>query len=278
MFHLNKEQHAPVVLTLLLHTMVLVGLSLISLGESGQRSVAAPDSPQYVRASIVQQLRLPPRPEPEPTAAPRPEPQPAARPSLPEPEPIVSDRPSAEPQLTEALEREQRKPEQLPQEELQQVQQRVQEILANDEVVDPTIAEADPNDSRISDLLEQVQRQLDVEPEPVVAALARDPIRVNSDRELALSYLARNKKLVERNFNVGGVSQKQLFAGLRVRLLIDLDGDGKLLNAEIVESSGNELFDQKAVNAVRRVGKFIIPIDPEISARYFRQIVMDYSL
>ena len=287
MFSLDKENHAPVVLTLLLHTMAIVGLGLIGLGEAGIFSAQAPDasSPAHIRASVVNVARPSPEPqEPqpaEPVVAAEIEPQPQALPEPdpePEPEPVVSQQPEVEAQPVEGLQQAE-VPKELPlQQELQEVQQRVQQILDEAQPVDlPSNTDiASSIDERINSLIEPTIEQ------PTQALIestdSYQQLSSSRARELALTYLTRNKKLVERNFNVGGVSQKQLFAGLNVLIKIKLDNEGKLLGATIIKSSGNDLFDNKAINAVRRVGQFIIPSDPELSARYFREIVMDYSL
>ena len=289
MFSLNRDDHASVVLTFLFHVLVLLALGLIGAGSSGSFSAEDTIEEQnYVRASIVALARPEPKPQQAPTAEPAPilaepvvepkpspKPLPSAQPSPPEPEiePVVSQQPEAQAEPLEALEQVRR--ELLPQQELQQVQQRVQQILQQ-----PNIPVADDEaqelalDTRIDYLMEQASTSQ----QSLRAPAYDDSAAADNSRELALTYLARNKKLVERNFNVGGIAQKQLFIGLNVLIKIKLDSDGKLLAANIIQSSGNDLFDQKALNAVHRVGKFIVPSDPEINSRYFQEIVMDYSL
>ena len=287
MYSLTREDHASVVLTFLLHALVLLGLGMLGVGSSGSFSEAkSPDEPSYVRASVVALARPeaqpqapPPELEPEPVETVEPEPVLETAPSAPapppelEPEPIVSQQPESRPQPLEALE--QRRRDLLPQQELQQVQQRVQQILQ--QARPPTPPDLQPDDlfsAQIDTLLDQSSAQQ----RTLRAQSTEDALTADNSRDLALAYLARNKKLVERNFNVGGVAQKQLFAGLNVLIKIKLDSEGKLLGASIIQSSGNDLFDKKALNAVRRVGKFIVPSDPDLNARYFQEIVMDYSL
>ena len=289
MYSLNRDDHASVVLTFLFHALVLLGLGLLGAGSSGSFSDDNTfDEQNYVRASVVAIARpepkpqLPPTTEPEPVIAepivepePIPEPLPSVQSSPPEPESetIVSQQPEARAEPLEALEQVQR--ELLPQQELQQVQQRVQQILQQ---LKSPVAEDDAQELAIDARIDYLIDQASSRQQSLRTPAYEDSIATDNSRELALTYLARNKKLVERNFNVGGVAQKQLFTGLNVLIKIKLDSDGKLLAANIIQSSGNDLFDQKALNAVRRVGKFIVPSDPEINARYFQEIVMDYSL
>ena len=291
MFALNRDDHASVVLTFLFHVLVLIGLGLLGAGSSGSFSAEDTIEEQnYVRASIVALAKPEPEPqparaaepEPEPIVAepvvepePAPEPLPSVQPSPPDPEtePIVSQQPEARAEPLEALEQVRR--ELLPQQELQQVQQRVQQIL---QPAQAPVAEDEEQELALDTRIDQLINQATASQKSLRAPAFDDSVAADNSRELALTYLARNKKLVERNFNVGSVAQKQLFTGLNVLIKIRLDSDGRLLAANIIQSSGNDLFDQKALNAVRRVGKFIVPSDPEINARYFQEIVMDYSL
>lgn len=97
-------------------------------------------------------------------------------------------------------------------------------------------------------------------------------------RNEALAYYERNKELVERNFNPGTAAQRNQFQGLVTRIKIFLDEKGKLVDVQILASSGNRLFDIEAERAVRRVDGFIIPSNKRLQESYFREIVMEFSL
>ncbi len=97
-------------------------------------------------------------------------------------------------------------------------------------------------------------------------------------RNEALAYYERNKELVERNFNPGTAAQRSQFQGLVTRIKIFLDEKGKLVDVQILVSSGNPLFDVEAERAVRRVDGFIIPSDRRLQESYFREIIMEFSL
>lgn len=97
-------------------------------------------------------------------------------------------------------------------------------------------------------------------------------------RNEALVYYQRNKELVERNFNLGTTAQQKQFQGLVTRIKIFLDDGGRLVNVEILTSSGNEAFDIEAERAVKRVRSFIIPSDKRLQKNYFREIVMEFTL
>ena len=104
------------------------------------------------------------------------------------------------------------------------------------------------------------------------------PQRQDTMRNLALLYYRRNQELIEQNFNVGGIIQRQRFDGLEVTLEIQLDGTGDLQSVLIAHSSGDAHFDQQAVHAVRRVKKFILPEDSQVVDAYFRTIMINYKI
>ncbi len=94
----------------------------------------------------------------------------------------------------------------------------------------------------------------------------------------ALAYYQRNQALVERNFNTGTAAQRKLFEGLVVRIKIFLDAEGRLTDMRILKSSGNRVFDAEAERAVRRVKRFILPSDPLLVEKYFKEITMEFQL
>ena len=102
----------------------------------------------------------------------------------------------------------------------------------------------------------------------------KEEARVNQ----ALAYYQRNQALVERNFNTGTAAQRKLFEGLVVRMKIFLDAEGRLTDMRIIKSSGNRVFDAEAERAVRRVKRFILPSDPLLVEKYFKQITMEFQL
>ena len=102
----------------------------------------------------------------------------------------------------------------------------------------------------------------------------KEAARVNQ----ALAYYQRNQVLVERNFNTGTAAQRKLFEGLVVRMKIFLDAEGRLTDMRILKSSGNRVFDAEAERAVRRVKRFILPSDPLLVEKYFKEITMEFQL
>lgn len=85
----------------------------------------------------------------------------------------------------------------------------------------------------------------------------------------AQSYAAKLKQRVEDNWNRPPSSR----TGMRCTLRIQLVPTGRVVSAEIVESSGNPAFDRSAVQAVKKVEVFpeIKDMPPELFERQFRQ-------
>ncbi len=59
--------------------------------------------------------------------------------------------------------------------------------------------------------------------------------------------------------------------GMQTKLIVELVPTGDVVNVTIASSSGNEAFDRSAEQAVRKVGKFDVPKDPELFEKYFRR-------
>ncbi len=67
--------------------------------------------------------------------------------------------------------------------------------------------------------------------------------------------------------------------GLSCRIRIYLSASGELLSASILQSSGNNEYDQKAIEAVRRSAPFPAPDEGEVTARAAKgEIVLGFPL
>ena len=145
----------------------------------------------------------------------------------------------------------------------------VEELKETEPVVKEKVSPSPPPE------LQQEEREVD---EAVLEEPKADISKKRRLRQEALAYYKRNQSLVEKNFNPGTTAQKQRFKGLVTRLKIFLDDKGRLVDMEIIRSSGNVVFDVEAERAVRRAGSFIVPDDGELRNEYFREITMEFSL
>ena len=60
---------------------------------------------------------------------------------------------------------------------------------------------------------------------------------------------------------------------IRVRLLTD----GTVTDAEVIASSGDEMFDNSAVNAVNKASPLPVPNDKELFAKEFRPLTFVFN-
>jgi colicin import membrane protein len=170
--------------------------------------------------------------QPKPKAAPKPQPQQAPPKPAPEPKPV----PKVEP-----------KPVQKP-------------------VPQP---KPDPNVARRA---EEARRAAELERLSASAfddALAREAqaLSKDSDEQAAMSYAQGIYQLIVANWSRPPSARN----GMQAKLVVELVPTGDVVSVALVESSGNEAFDRSAEQAVRKVGKFDVPKEPELFERYFRR-------
>lgn len=159
---------------------------------------------------------------------------------------------------------------------------KIQEKPANKAIVQDKQTET-AEQEQLNELIEQLDNspgrpttQNNLEESPLKP---QDEAKLSAEkRNEALAYYKRNQDLVERNFNTGTAAQQVNFEGLVTKLKIYLDEEGRLLDVETISGSGNNIFDNEAEKAVRRIDKFIIPSDNALRRRYFREITMEFKL
>jgi colicin import membrane protein len=170
--------------------------------------------------------------QPKPKAAPKPQPQQAP----PKPAPVPKPVPKVEP-----------KPVQKP-------------------VPQP---KPDPN---VAKRAEEARRAAELERLSASAfddALAREAqaLSKDSDEQAAMSYAQGIYQLIVANWSRPPSARN----GMQAKLVVELVPTGDVVSVALVESSGNEAFDRSAEQAVRKVGKFDVPKEPELFERYFRR-------
>jgi colicin import membrane protein len=94
------------------------------------------------------------------------------------------------------------------------------------------------------------------------AALSKD-----TDEQAAMSYAQGIYQLIVANWSRPPSARN----GMQAKLIVELVPTGDVVAVSLVESSGNEAFDRSAEQAVRKVGKFDVPKEPELFERYFRR-------
>jgi len=85
-------------------------------------------------------------------------------------------------------------------------------------------------------------------------------------------YMARIKTQIEGLWRIPPKSER-----LKITLSIRLLPNGELSSVNIINSSGNDAFDNSAIRAVKSVRRFLVPEDNKIFERNFRQFNMSFS-
>jgi colicin import membrane protein len=100
-------------------------------------------------------------------------------------------------------------------------------------------------------------------------ALAREAQELSKDSadQAAMSYAQGIYQLIVANWSRPPSARN----GMQAKLVVELVPTGDVVSVALVESSGNEAFDRSAEQAVRKVGKFDVPKEPELFERYFRR-------
>ena len=65
--------------------------------------------------------------------------------------------------------------------------------------------------------------------------------------------------------------------GLKCTIRVKLMSDGTVIDAEVISSSGDEIFDRSAENAVNKASPLPVPNDKELFAREFRTFSFLFS-
>jgi TonB family protein len=82
---------------------------------------------------------------------------------------------------------------------------------------------------------------------------------------------------IQRNWNApSGLLNDAQLAGLSAEVRVHIDGDGTLKNVSLTKSSGNDLFDDSALQAVRATAR-VPPPPPAERAKYRRGTLLDFA-
>jgi len=65
--------------------------------------------------------------------------------------------------------------------------------------------------------------------------------------------------------------------GLKCKIRVRLMSDGSVIDAEVIASSGDEIFDRSAENAVNKASPLPVPQDKELFARNFRTFTLTFD-
>ncbi|OYV17409.1 MAG: colicin import membrane protein, partial [Methylococcaceae bacterium NSM2-1] len=82
--------------------------------------------------------------------------------------------------------------------------------------------------------------------------------------------LKKAMKAIELKTNRSWIRPASVTAGLKCTIRVRLMSDGTVIDAEVISSSGDEIFDRSAENAVNKASPLPVPKDKELFATKFR--------
>lgn len=245
------DQKGPLVLSATIHLVAIFGFFLWSLVAPDKKPeelvfvLSEPPAAAASEASDGPQLRYEPERVEIPTIEPlKPVPPREALPTLP-PDPVV-EAPKPKPKPVET------KPEPAPTMTLEEFQKLHGKIDKPQNVRDP--AKNPPKPVDLSKDIAQMTRSL-----KALGSLSLPPAKIESmslsDQNALLSYFDRFKSRLARETERHPVGS----ALLRARVRFDISASGIVSGATLVGSSGDSLFDQKVLDAFRRIRSFEAP-------------------
>jgi len=111
---------------------------------------------------------------------------------------------------------------------------------------------------------DELQKRLEVE---------ANEVQRLADQQLGNAIGNEIKAKIIRYFNLTGLPK-----GLSCKLRINLLPDGEVVGVSIVQSSGNEIFDRRALTAVQKASPLPVPDDPATFERMnFRNSIIEFK-
>jgi len=286
----------PLTLSLLLHAVVLALLAF-NFTFFNQPKEPLPQ-PKIIQARLVSMEQMPAtraqvkpvEAPPQPVAEPKPEPKPQPEPK-PEPKPQPKKPEPLKPPLPELKKPEPIKPEQPvippPKPDLEKQKQIEKEKADAAKKIEQQKQEAERKRAEQEQQLEaqrkkqaedqaRKQREQQEKAELAKAMAAEDnAMAAERDQEAIASFQGKIAGDIERSWS----RPPNARLGMQVTLSIQLLRSGEVVSVAIVKSSGNEAFDQSAVTAVRRVGKFsyLSEMPPRQFDQNFKPLVLIFN-
>lgn len=225
----------------LVHAMV-VGLLFFSWPDTDEVVKLKP-VPRHVTAVVVEKPKpkVAPKPQakPKPAPAPKPKPKPKPKPDKPKPKPEPA-KPKPKPAPKPKPEEPKPAPKEAPSEAFSDLLKQEMEAIKQDEADAMPAAESSETAQQLDEILQY-----------------KAIIQQTMKRYWARPPSARN--------------------GMVVTLSISLLPGGEVKSVVIDRSSGNSAFDNAAVQAVQKAGRFSVPPDPQLFDRHFRNFKMRFK-
>ena len=85
------------------------------------------------------------------------------------------------------------------------------------------------------------------------------------------------KLAIKQKVNRSWIRPVSATEGLKCTVRVKLMSDGTVIDAEVIASSGDEIFDRSAENAVNKASPLPVPTDKELFAREFRTFQFSFN-
>jgi colicin import membrane protein len=96
--------------------------------------------------------------------------------------------------------------------------------------------------------------------------------QLKENQRLIAEFSRRIQVAVQQNFNLTGVPP-----GLSCKLQIRTLPGGEVVSAQVSTSSGDEVFDRRALDAVSKASPLPVPDDPKLYEAQFRNFILNFS-
>lgn len=301
---MSKPVALPAVITVLLHLVVLALLAFnFSLFSTPQQVVP---QPKIIEAKLVSMEQLPAlrakpkaetQAEPQPVDEPKPEPlkPEPPKPEPPKPEPVKPPTPEPKPEPPKPDIEKQKQIEKQKELEKQVQVEKEKAALEQKKLAEQKKKQEDERKRKEADEAQRKKQQEDAqrkaqedadrkkreqqEKNELAKAMAAEDnaMAAERDQEAVASFAGMIQRDIQNNWSRPPSAR----IGMHVVLLIQLIPSGDVINVSVLKSSGNDSFDQSAITAVRRVGKFpyLKELDktPQVFERNFRRLQLDFS-
>lgn len=311
---MQKPIAVPLTVTLLLHAIVIVALAL-NLSFSPDPIVLPPE-PKVIEAKLVSMEALPAtravhkpvEAPPAPVDEPKPAPVEPVKPELSKPEPIEPPAPVvpppkpdmekqkqvekqkilekeklakqekeklAESEKAKLAQQEKEKKAQLDKQKAEQLKQEQQKKEAEQKRKEQEQADA-LRKKQQEDQQRKLREQQEKNELAKAMAAEDNALAAERDQEAIASFQGKIAHDIENSWS----RPPNARLGMQVTLAIQmLKSTGEVVNVSVAKSSGNEAFDQSAISAVRRVGKFpyLSQMSEQQFARNFRPLMLVFN-
>jgi TonB family protein len=124
---------------------------------------------------------------------------------------------------------------------------------------------------RVRNLQQANVPEEDPEGSPTGSALG-----TSSEASVGDEYATKVFDAVRRNWNAPTLIDEATLAKLSTSIVVRIDGDGTLLDPQLRRPSGNDIYDDSCMQAIKATGK-VPPPPPEVAAKFKRGVNLAFE-